>query len=387
MRGSPSGERHEHRERFHAGPDVSRARRMNMRAMVLDKPGQPLRLESRPDPVPGPGEVVLRVEACAVRRTDLHIVDGELALPRLPLIPGHEVVGIVERLGANVNALALGMRVGLPWLGGTCGSCRYCQQGHENLCDRPEFTGRTRDGGFATHVVANAGFCLPIDLPMDPVHIAPLLCAALIGWRCLRMAGDDAVNLGLYGFGAAAHLVAQIARHQGRHVFAFTREGDTAAQAFARELGVDWAGSSTETPPAPLDAAIIFAPDGALVPIALKAVRKGGRVVCGGIHMSDIPSFPYSVLWQERQLLSVANLTRDDGREFLHLAAHAPLRVSATTYALERANEALSDLREGRLQGAAVLVPNAPMPALRAETTIAEHRALDHTALSNASTS
>jgi propanol-preferring alcohol dehydrogenase len=328
-----------------------------MRAMVLHQPGQALRLEERADPEPCPGEVCLRVEACAVCRTDLHVVDGELPLPQLPLVPGHEIVGIVEGVGRGVESLRLGQRVGVPWLGHTCGHCSYCRQGRENLCDEPVFTGHGRDGGFATHVVADAQFCLPLDLPLDPVHVAPLLCAGLIGWRSLRLAGDDALDLGLYGFGAAAHLIAQVARHQGRRVYAFTRDGDVQAQAFARSLGVVWAGSSRDPPPEALDAAIIFAPVGALVPLALQAVRKGGRVVCGGIHMSDIPSFAYRLLWEERQLLSVANLTRADAAEFLQFAAHTPLQVETTSYPLERANEALADLRAGRLQGAAVLVP------------------------------
>ena len=328
-----------------------------MRAMVLHAPGQALRLEERADPEPAPGEVRLRVEACAVCRTDLHVVDGDLPLPRLPIVPGHEIVGIVDRLGAGVTHLHPGQRVGVPWLAHTCGHCAWCQLGRENLCDAPLFTGHGRDGGFATHVVAEAAFCLPLELPGSPVHIAPLLCASLIGWRSLRMAGDDAVNLGLYGFGAAAHLIAQVAGHQGRRVFAFTRPGDTQAQVFARELGALWAGSSQEPPPEPLDAAIIFAPVGDLVPLALRGVRKGGRVVCGGIHMSDIPSFAYRLLWEERQLLSMANLTRADAAEFLRFAADVALRVETTTYPLVHANEALADLRAGRVQGAAVLVP------------------------------
>jgi propanol-preferring alcohol dehydrogenase len=328
-----------------------------MRAMVLNSPGQALLLDERPDPEPGPDEVRLRVEACAVCRTDLHVVDGELPVPRLPVVPGHEIVGVVDQVGTAVTGLHLGQRVGVPWLGRTCGHCAYCRIGRENLCDQPLFTGHGRDGGFATHVVADAAFCLPLEVPQDPVHAAPLLCAGLIGWRSLRMAGDQAVNLGLYGFGAAAHLIAQVARHQGRRVYAFTRPGDSQAQAFARTLGVAWAGSSLEQPPQPLDAAIIFAPVGALVPAALRAVRKGGRVVCGGIHMSDIPSFAYRLLWEERQVLSVANLTRADAAEFLRFAGQVPLRVETTSYPLERANEALADLRAGRLQGAAVLLP------------------------------
>jgi len=328
-----------------------------MRAMVLHAPGQALRLEERADPLPGAGDVRLRVRACAVCRTDLHVVDGELPSTRFPIVPGHEIVGIVDRLGAEVRGLHLGQRVGVPWLAHTCGDCTHCRLGRENLCDSALFTGHGRDGGFATHVVADAAFCLPLELSGDAVHLAPLLCAGLIGWRALRMAGDDAKDIGLYGFGAAAHLIAQVAHHQGRRTFAFTRPGDTQAQAFARSLGVAWAGGSDQSPPEPLDAAIIFAPIGALVPTALRAVRKGGRVVCGGIHMSDIPSFPYRLLWEERQLLSVANLTRADAAEFLAFAAGMPLQVRTTTYPLERANDALADLRAGRLEGAAVLVP------------------------------
>ena len=328
-----------------------------MRAMVLHAPGQALRLEERADPLPGAGEVRLRVQACAVCRTDLHVIDGELPSTRFPIVPGHEIVGIVDRLGAEVRGLHLGQRVGVPWLAHTCGDCSHCRLGRENLCDSPLFTGHGRDGGFATHVVAEAAFCLPLELPGDAVQLAPLLCAGLIGWRALRMAGDDAIKLGLYGFGAAAHLIAQVAHQQGRRTYAFTRPGDTQAQVFARSLGVAWAGGSDESPPEPLDAAIIFAPIGALVPLALRAVRKGGRVVCAGIHMSDIPSFPYRLLWEERQLLSVANLTRADAAEFLRVAASMPLQVRTTTYPLERANDALADLRAGRLEGAAVLVP------------------------------
>lgn len=329
-----------------------------MRAMVLDSPGRPLRLEQRTDPQPGPGEVRVRVEACAVCRTDLHIVDGELPLPRLPLVPGHEVVGIVDAVGAGVPAeLHPGRRVGVPWLGHTCGHCAYCAAGRENLCDTPVFTGHGRDGGFATHCVADAAFCFPLDVPGDAVHLAPLMCAGLIGWRSLKMAGDEARVLGLYGFGAAAHLIAQIAVFQGRQVYAFTRPGDHASQAFARAIGAVWAGGSDETPPVQLDAALLFAPVGALVPLALRAIRKGGRVVCGGIHMSDIPRFPYRLLWEERQVVSVANLTRVDATEFLRVAATVPLDVHTTTYPLEGANDALDDLRQGRLDGAAVLVP------------------------------
>lgn len=329
-----------------------------MRAMVLQRPGEPLRLEHRPVPDPGPGEVRLRVLACAVCRTDLHVVDGELPLPRLPLVPGHEIVGLVERMGAHVDGLRIGQRVGVPWLGHACGHCRFCLGARENLCDEPLFTGHGRDGGYASHVIAEAAFCLPLDdLRLGDVQAAPLLCAGLIGWRTLRLAGDEAATLGLYGFGAAAHLIAQVARQQGRRVFAFTRPGDGAAQAFARRLGCEWAGDSDAAPPEPLDAALIFAPVGALVPAALRAVRKGGRVVCGGIHMSEIPAMPYRLLWEERQLLSVANLTRADGREFLAFAAAHPPQVATTVYPLADANRALDDLRAGRLEGAAVLVP------------------------------
>lgn len=328
-----------------------------MQAMVLHGPGQPLRMETRPLPLPGPGEVLLRVQACAVCRTDLHIVDGELPLPHLPIVPGHEIVGIVERLGDGVSQYQVGDRLGVPWLGHTCGHCAYCGAGRENLCDTPVFTGLGRDGGFATHVLADAAYCLPLNLPMDAAHAAPLLCAGLIGWRCLRMAGDGLQTLGLYGFGAAAHLIAQVARHQGIRVHAFTRPGDEQAQSFARELGVSWAGGSDQLPPEMLDAAIIFAPVGSLVPQALKAVRKGGRVVCGGIHMSDIPAFAYRLLWEERQLVSVANLTRADGAEFLQAVAGLPLHVQVHTYALAQANEALADLRSGQMSGAAVLIP------------------------------
>jgi len=328
--------------------------------MVLHAAGRPLVLEHRELPQPGAGEVRLSVQACAVCRTDLHICDGELPLPCLPLVPGHEIVGIVDALGEGVTSLRAGQRVGVPWLGHTCGHCSHCAGGRENLCDAPVFTGHGRDGGFASHVLAEAAYCLPLgSLPQDAVHAAPLLCAGLIGWRSLKMAGSaaEAPRLGLYGFGAAAHLIAQVARHQGRQVHAFTRAGDEASQQFARTLGAAWAGAADEAPPEPLDAAIIFAPVGALVPAALAAVRKGGRVVCGGIHMSDIPSFPYRLLWGERQLRSVANLTRDDGREFIAFAAAAPLQVQLTPYPLEQANHALADLRAGRLQGAAVLVP------------------------------
>jgi propanol-preferring alcohol dehydrogenase len=324
--------------------------------MVLASTGQRLRLEERPDPLPGPGEVRVRIEACGVCRTDLHIVDGELPGTRLPVVPGHEIVGIVEALGAGAASLAPGRRVGIPWLGHTCGACPYCISQRENLCDRPVFTGHGRDGGFATHVVADAAYAFPLDGFDDPVAAAPLLCAGLIGWRSLKLAGEGR-RIGLYGFGAAAHILAQVCRWQQRDVYAFTRPGDSAAQEHALSLGARWAGASADLPPEPLDAAILFAPVGALVPAALRAVRKGGRVVCGGIHMSDIPQFPYRLLWEERQIMSVANLTRQDATEFLQIAPQADVRPATTTYPLERANEALADLRTGRFQGAAVLVP------------------------------
>jgi propanol-preferring alcohol dehydrogenase len=334
------------------------AREAMMRAMVLHTIGQPLVLEERPDPLPGPGEIRVRVEACAVCRTDLHVVDGDLPDPKLPIIPGHEIVGIVDMLGSGVSAPAIGTRVGIPWLGHTCGTCPYCAANQENLCDHPHFTGYTRDGGFATHVVADAAFAFPLQGFDDPVAAAPLMCAGLIGWRSLRIAGDGH-RIGLYGFGAAAHILAQVCRWQGREIYAFTRAGDEAAQALARSLGARWTGSSDESPPELLDAAIIFAPVGALVPNALRAVRKGGRVICGGIHMSDIPQFPYSILWEERQIASVANLTRHDATEFLGIAPKANVKTTTTVYPLTRANEALADLRAGRFQGAAVLVPGA----------------------------
>jgi propanol-preferring alcohol dehydrogenase len=327
-----------------------------MRAMVLEAVRTPLVREDRPDPVPGPGRIRLRIEACAVCRTDLHVVDGDLPDPKLPLVPGHEIVGIVDALGEGVHGIAPGDRVGVPWLGHTCGHCAYCTKGQENLCDEPLFTGYTLDGGFATHAVAEAAYAFGLDGFPDPVAAAPLLCAGLIGWRSLVAAGPGR-NVGIYGFGAAAHIIAQVCRWQGRHVFAFTRAGDEAAQAFARSLGAVWAGGSDEAPPEPLDSAIIFAPVGALVPAALRAVRKGGRVVCGGIHMSDVPSFPYRILWEEHQLVSVANLTRRDAVEFLAIAPRAGVKTETIPYPLEAANEALADLREGRLQGAAVLVP------------------------------
>jgi propanol-preferring alcohol dehydrogenase len=327
-----------------------------MKAMVLRAIKTRLVPEERPDPPPGPGEIRVRVEACAVCRTDLHVVDGDLPNPKLPIVPGHEIIGIVDAVGSGLNAPAPGTRVGIPWLGHTCGHCPYCLSGRENLCDAPLFTGYTRDGGFATHVLADAAFAFPLDDFDDPVAAAPLMCAGLIGWRSLGMAGDG-LRIGLYGFGAAAHILAQVCRWQGREVYAFTRPGDEPAQRLALSLGARWAGSSEVAPPMALDAAIIFAPVGALVPHALGAVRKGGRVVCGGIHMSDIPQFPYSLLWEERQLVSVANLTRSDATDFLAVASQAGVKTTTTVYPLERANEALADLRAGRFQGAAVLVP------------------------------
>ena len=317
-----------------------------MRAMQLDRPGAPLRLVERPLPVAGPGELLIEVAACAICRTDLHIVDGDLKGP-LPIIPGHEIVGRV---------VGTGERVGLPWLGRTCGHCPYCAGARENLCDSPEFIGFTRDGGFASHVVADARYCFAIPAAFGDVEAAPLLCAGLIGWRALKLAGAG-VALGLYGFGAAAHIVAQVALWQGRRVHAFTRPGDAAGQEFALSLGCASAADSGAAPTEPLDAAIIFAPVGALVPEALRRVKKGGRVVCAGIHMSDIPSFPYADLWSERSILSVANLTRADGVEFLAIAARVPVRTKTTTFPLERANDALALLRDGAIEGAAVLVP------------------------------
>jgi len=327
-----------------------------MRAMVLSHPGARLEMHERPLPQPGPGEILLAVAACGVCRTDLHVVDGDLKEAKLPIVPGHEIVGRVVAAGQGVSGFPIGTRVGVPWLGSTCGVCPYCVSGRENLCDAPLFTGYTRDGGYATHTIADARFCCPLPGAADDAALAPLLCAGLIGWRSYRMAGEGAA-LGLYGFGAAAHILAQVAIWQGRRVHAFTRAGDAAAQDFARSLGAVWAGGSDQLPGEPLDAAIIFAPVGALVPAALRAVKKGGRVVCGGIHMSDIPSFPYALLWEERQVVSVANLTRDDAREFLEVAPRAGVRCEVARYPLDRANEALADLREGRLQGAAVLVP------------------------------
>jgi alcohol dehydrogenase, propanol-preferring len=327
-----------------------------MQAMVLRALSGPLEWSERAEPMPGPGEIRVRVAACGVCRTDLHVVDGELPSPKLPIIPGHEIVGRIDAVGPGVETLRAGQRVGVPWLGHTCGVCPYCIAGQENLCDRPLFTGYTRDGGFATAAIADARFAFPLGETGEDVALAPLLCAGLIGWRSLVIAGPGK-RLGLYGFGAAAHIVAQAARWQGRSVFAFTRPGDVATQAFARQLGATWAGGSEELPPEPLDAAIIYATVGDLVPLALKAVRKGGRVVCAGIHMSDIPAFAYRLLWEERQLVSVANLTRQDGLDFLRLAPQMGIVTRTTRYGLQQANQALADLRAGRFDGAAVLVP------------------------------
>jgi propanol-preferring alcohol dehydrogenase len=327
-----------------------------VRAMVLKKLGAALEWTELPDLLPGPGEIRVKVSACGVCRTDLHVVDGELPDPRVPIIPGHEIVGRVDALGAGVDALRIGERVGIPWLGHTCSACPYCMDQRENLCDHPLFTGYTRDGGFGTAAIADARFAFPLGEVGDDAALAPLLCAGLIGWRSLVIAGEGK-RLGLYGFGAAAHILAQVAKWQGRSVFAFTRPGDAAAQAFAQSLGAVWAGGSDEMPPEPLDAAIIFATVGDLVPLALKAVRKGGRVVCAGIHMSDIPSLGYRLLWGERQLVSVANLTRKDGIDFLRLAPQIGVVTRITRYPLLQANQALADLRAGRFEGAAVLLP------------------------------
>ena len=324
--------------------------------MVLKKIGTALEWTEIPDPQPGPGEIRVKVAACGVCRTDLHVVDGELPDPKVPIIPGHEIVGRIDLLGADVKGLKIGERVGIPWLGHTCGVCPYCLEHRENLCDHPLFTGFTRNGGFATMVIADARFAFPLGETGSDVSLAPLLCAGLIGWRSLVIAGEGK-KIGLYGFGAAAHIVAQVAKWQGRSVFAFTRTGDLSTQAFARSLGASWAGGSNEMPPEPLDAAIIFATVGDLVPLALKTVRKGGRVVCAGIHMSDIPSFQYQLLWEERQLVSVANLTRQDGIDFLQLVPQMKIVTKTTIYPLNQANQALADLRAGRFEGAAVLVP------------------------------
>lgn len=327
-----------------------------MQAMILKKLRTPLEWVELPDQEPGTGEIRVKVSACGVCRTDLHVVDGELPDPQVPIIPGHEIVGRVDAIGAGVEGLQIGERVGIPWLGHTCGICPYCAMHRENLCDHPIFTGYTRNGGFATAAIADARFAFSMGEAGNDVEMAPLLCAGLIGWRSLGMAGEGK-KLGLYGFGAAAHIVAQIAKWQGKSVFAFTQPGDVTKQAFARSLGAVWTGGSDEMPPEPLDAAIIYAPVGSLVPLALKTVRKGGRVVCAGIHMSDIPSFSYELLWQERQLVSVANLTRQDGIDFLRIVPKIGIITKTTSYPLHKANDALSDLRKGRFEGAAVLIP------------------------------
>lgn len=328
-----------------------------MRAMILDAPRRPLRMVTLTVPRPEAGQILIQVKACGVCRTDLHIVDGELPNPKPALIPGHEIVGEVVGLGAGVDRFLPGQRVGVPWLGYTDGTCTYCQSGRENLCDHPRFTGYTIDGGFAEYTIADARYCFPIPDGFDNAHAAPLLCAGLIGYRTFRMAGEPLERVGIYGFGAAAHIIAQVAVYLGKRVFAFTRPGDTSSQDFARRLGAVWAGGSDEQPPEILDAALIFAPVGALVPAALRTVRKGGTVVCGGIHMSDIPSFPYRWLWEERSIRSVANLTRRDGHDLLAIAPQVPVKTEITRFPLEQANLALDLLRSGRLEGAAVLIP------------------------------
>src|SRR5688572_6709442 len=329
-----------------------------MRAMLFEKAGQPLRWAEVPPPEPDVGQVLIRVRACAVCRTDLHITDGELNEPKLPLIPGHEIIGVVETIGKGVNRFKLDDRVGVPWLGWTCDACEFCRSGRENLCDQARFTGYTLDGGYAEYAVADQRFCFAIPDSYSDTEAAPLMCAGLIGYRSLVKAGGGK-RLGIYGFGAAAHIIAQLAKYQNREIYAFSRPGDEAAQKFARRLGAVWAGGSSELPPVKLDAAIIFAPAGELVPQALRALKKGGTVVCGGIHMSSIPSFPYSILWQERSICSVANLTRRDAEEFLPLAARMPVRTEVQTFPLERANEALEKLRSGQVNGAAVLLTNS----------------------------
>jgi propanol-preferring alcohol dehydrogenase len=331
-----------------------------MRAMCVVEPRTPLRLTDLPMPSPGPEQLLIRVHACGVCRTDLHVVDGELPRPKRPLVPGHEIVGTVVQKGERVERFAVGERVGVPWLGWTCGECRYCRTGRENLCDCPGFTGYTLDGGYAEYALADHRYCFALPPEYGDAAAAPLLCAGLIGYRSLVMAGD-ARRVGLYGFGAAAHIIAQVARHQGRDVYAFTRPGDVEGQQFARALGAVWAGDSAQSPPDELDAAILFAPVGALVPAALRGVGKGGVVVCAGIHMSDIPAFPYYLLWGERVVRSVANLTRRDGEEFLALAPRVPVRTEVETFSLAEGNEALRRLRDGRIRGAAVLIPTAPV--------------------------
>lgn len=330
----------------------------HMHAMVLDAPRQALRSRTVARPEPGPGQVLVKVSACAVCRTDLHVVDGDLTEPKLPIIPGHEIVGRVVEAGEGAEAFAAGDRVGIPWLGWTCGRCIYCRSGQENLCPDARFTGYQIDGGYADYTVADARYCFPVHGDYSDAEATPLLCAGLIGYRSLAMAGD-AERLGVYGFGAAAHIVAQVARFEGRRLFAFTREGDTVAQAFAKRLGAEWVGGSNEMPPEQLDAAIIFAPVGPLVPAALRAIRPGGIVVCGGIHMSDIPAFSYDILWREKKIVSVANLTRRDGESFLELAPKVPVKTEIETFSMDQANEALRRLREGELTGAAVLLPRA----------------------------
>jgi propanol-preferring alcohol dehydrogenase len=326
-----------------------------MHAMVLQESCRPLQYMEVPVPQPGPDQILIKVHACGVCRTDLHVVDGELPNPKLPLIPGHEIVGSVVRKGENAESFVVGERVGVPWLGYTCGQCRFCRSGKENLCDRPLFTGYTIDGGYAEYTVADRRYCFPLPESYSDSNAAPLLCAGLIGYRSYRMAPAQAERIGIYGFGGAAHIVAQVAVYQGKQVFAFTRPGDKEAQQFARRLGAVWAGDSTEMPPEPLDAAIIFAPVGSLLPAALRATIKGGIVVCGGIHMSDIPSFPYQILWEERVICSVANLTRRDGEELLAIAPEVQVKTEVKVFPLKEANEALLSLREGKLQGAAVL--------------------------------
>jgi propanol-preferring alcohol dehydrogenase len=327
-----------------------------MRAMLLEAQGQPLRLAEVPTPQPGPGQVLLKVSACAICRTDLHVIDGELPHPKLPLILGHEIVGRVVRRGAGAERFSLGQRLGLPWLGSTDGTCRYCRRGQENLCENPGFTGYTLDGGYAEYTLADQRYCFALPDSYSDLEAAPLLCAGLIGYRTYRLAGENIQRLGIYGFGAAAHIIAQVAVHQGKQVYAFSKPGDLAAQQFALRLGAVWAGGSDEPPPVELDAALIFAPVGALIPVALQATARGGVVVSGGIHMSDIPAFPYRLLWEERLVRSVANLTRQDGEEFLAIAPQVPVKTEVIPFRLEQANQALNQLREGRLNGAAVLV-------------------------------
>jgi alcohol dehydrogenase, propanol-preferring len=329
----------------------------SMYAMMLDEPGQALNMRCLPCPQPGPDQLLVKIAACAVCRTDLHVVDGELPKPKLPIIPGHEIVGRVVSCGTNIRNFSIGERIGIPWLGWTCGQCRYCRSGHENLCESAKFTGYQINGGYAEYTVADARYCFRIPDNYSDVEAAPLLCAGLIGYRALKMAGD-AERIGIYGFGAAAHIVAQLLRYQGKKLFAFTRAGDTAAQDFAGRMGAMWVGGSDTIPPEELDAAIIFAPIGALVPAALRAIRPGGIVICGGIHMSDIPAFPYDILWREKRLVSVANLTRRDADEFLAWAPKVPIRVTTESLPLSQANTALTRLREGKLTGAVVLIPD-----------------------------